>query len=228
MAAEKSSTEEVFFEKVLPFAEVPADGLLKTAEYLESAKCIVQFVDLLGTTFKPVKSDIDGNITKLSKLYSSDEAKYEHLNDIVKVEKETLQPSEFHIGTDALTWLNRALIYNLLFLQQFLQEYLEWQASGTTEPLPEDISRHFTFAYEQSLKKHHGWIVQKIFSLCLMAAPSRGSLLELLGYNGGVNADLPQADRVRLITTTVEKYIGRLKGATEAVSILLLSHGVQP
>lgn len=77
MAAEKSSTEEVFFEKVLPFAEVPADGLLKTAKYLESAKCIVQFVDLLGTTFKPVKSDIDGNITKLSKLYSSDEAKYE-------------------------------------------------------------------------------------------------------------------------------------------------------
>ena len=156
---------------------------------------------------------------------------FQHLNDIVKVEKETLQPSEFHIGTDALTWLNRALIYNLLFLQQFLQEYLEWQVSGTTtttEPLPEDISRHFTFAYEQSLKKHHGWIVQKIFSLCLMAAPSRGSLLELLGYNGGVNADLPQADRVRLITTTVEKYAGRLKGATEAVSILLLSHGVQP
>lgn len=68
---------EVFFERVISFSEVPEDGRIKTADYLASAKCIAQFVDLLGTTFMPVKSDIEGNITKLTKLYTDDEAKYE-------------------------------------------------------------------------------------------------------------------------------------------------------
>lgn len=72
-----ASEGKVFFESVLPFASIPENGQIKTKPFLEAAKFIVEFVDLLGTTFKPVKSDINGNITKLTTLFESDEAKFE-------------------------------------------------------------------------------------------------------------------------------------------------------
>ena len=68
---------KVFFENVVPFSQINDDGLIKTKSFLEAAKYIVQFVDLLGTTFKPVKNDIEGNIIKLTNLFESDKEKFE-------------------------------------------------------------------------------------------------------------------------------------------------------
>ena len=67
----------MFFEKVVPFEEIGSNGLIKTKPFLVAAKYIVDFVDLLGTTFKPVKNDINGNIIKLTTLFESDEVKFE-------------------------------------------------------------------------------------------------------------------------------------------------------
>lgn len=143
----------------------------------------------------------------------------------MKIESETLKPSEFHIGTDALQWLNRALVYNLLFLQNFLKEYQEALSDEAIGSLSEDLNNQFTLAYELSLKRHHNWFVQKIFSVCLMAAPSRSNLLTYLGY---MNFSLPPSDLKDLICRSMENYVKLLKSNTDAVSILLLSHKVQP
>lgn len=136
-----------------------------------------------------------------------------------------MRESDFHIGTDALMWLNRALVYNQIFLTFFIKEYQEAQSEDSLVTLPEDIGRHFSMAYELSLKKHHNWFVQKIFSVCLMAAPSRGSLLTHLGYS---NTKLPANDLKDLIVRSIDKYLTLLKSNTDAVSLLLFSHGFQP
>lgn len=220
-----SENNSIFFESVVPFKQINNE-FIPTKPFLEASKSIVQFVDLLGTTFKPVKADIDGNVNKLNNLFESDSTKYFNLNDIVKIEKTTLSESEFHIGTDALTWLNRALLYNQTFLTFFLKEYKDLPEDvESLDELPEDLNKHFHLAYDLTLKKYHNWFVQKIFGVCLMAAPSRTSLLTYLGY---LNSGIQQSNLKQLIIDSIEKYLLLLKANTDAVSILLLSHGIQP
>lgn len=125
-------------------------------------------------------------------------------------------------GTDALLWLNRALVYNQIFLSLFIGDY---EKAKENEQLPEDISCHFKTAYELTLKKHHGWLVQKIFYLCMMAVPSRKSMVDFLGYS---KLNLEPDEMQKLMTTNIQDYLKLLKQNTEAVSILLLSHQYQP
>lgn len=71
-----NSDTEIFFEKAVPFCEIKDDGLIETEHFLEASKSIVQFVQLLGTAFKPVKNDIEGNIVKIGQILDSDREKY--------------------------------------------------------------------------------------------------------------------------------------------------------
>lgn len=214
---------KAFFEKITPFVKPDVDGRVATDTFLKAANCIVQFVELLGKTFLPVKLDVEGNITKLLQILLSDPAKYEFLDNIVTTEKAELPESELHVGTDALTWLNRALVYNQLFLDAFYKDYLQTDTEDKQKQLPEDMSAHFKNAYNQSLKKHHGWIVQNVFRLCILAAPSRQTFLKHLGY---VFDDL-QESRERILKDFGD-YLDALKSNTEAISLLLFKEGYQP
>ena len=161
-----------FFGSCSQFPSVINDELIDTRQFLDASRGIVQFVEFLGTVFSPVKSDINGNITKLAAIYEKSPTDYEHLHNIIKSELE-LPEGEFHIGTDALLWLTRAIEYIKVFLTLFVQDFDNNQNQKSLE-------QYFGFAYEATLKKYHGWFVQKIFGLCLKAAPGRDSLLKLL------------------------------------------------
>ncbi|KAH9421882.1 hypothetical protein DERP_002172 [Dermatophagoides pteronyssinus] len=215
----------VFFETVVPFVDIVSDGLIDTEQFLEASKCIVKFVDMFGIAFKPVKNDIDGNINKLMNIFDKDRSMFKHLNSIVKFEKETLKDEDLHVGTDALTWLNRALIYNQIFLSLFLEDYKQADDGESLQNLSEDLTKHFDSAYELTLKKYHGWLVRKIFSCCLMAIPNRTDLLKYLGY---LNLNLSSIELRQVIIKSIDNYLKHLKSNTEAVSILLLAHGFQP
>lgn len=143
----------------------------------------------------------------------------------MKLEKETLKDEDLHVGTDALTWLNRALIYNQIFLSLFLEDYKQVDDEESLQNLPEDLTKHFDSAYELTLKKYHGWLVRKIFSCCLMAVPSRTNLLKYLGY---LNLNMPLIELRQVIIKSIDNYLKHLKSNTEAVAILLLAHGFQP
>jgi len=192
-----------FFSNCVAFPTIQSN-LIETIEFLEASKGVVRFVELLGKAFIPVKNDINGNIHKLNQIYESNPEKYKYLNEIVKTESETLQKSDFHIGTDALIWLIRALTYNQIFLSLFLLDFEEGNNS-------EDLSDHFNKAYEQSLKKFHNWFVQQICSLCLLAAPNRSSLLKHLSANEE-NID------ENVILGTIKVYLINLKANISAVN----------
>ncbi|KAL2087712.1 hypothetical protein ACEWY4_016540 [Coilia grayii] len=157
------------------FAPLPESKEVVTKTFLESVSHIPPFFDCLGSkVFAPVKSDISGNITKIRAIYESDPEKYRTLQDILVAEKDIYGAQWPKAGaTLALMWLKRGL--------RFIQLLLQSLADGERdENHPNLIRFNITKAYEQALKRYHGWIVQKVFQAALLAAPYRSDFLKAI------------------------------------------------
>uniref|UniRef100_UPI0037E8B5AD glycolipid transfer protein-like n=1 Tax=Semicossyphus pulcher TaxID=241346 RepID=UPI0037E8B5AD len=157
------------------FKELPPDKSIDTKLFLETVSHLPSFFDCLGSrVFTPIKSDITGNITKIRGVYLKDPAKYVTLQSILEAEREANAAEWPKVGaTLALMWLKRGL--------RFIQILLQSLADGEKdENNPNLIRVNVTKAYEQALKKYHGWMVQKIFSAALVAAPYRSNFLKAL------------------------------------------------
>ncbi|KAK5900938.1 hypothetical protein CgunFtcFv8_025858 [Champsocephalus gunnari] len=157
------------------FKDLPPDKAIDTKLFLEAVSHIPQFFDCLGSNvFSVIKSDINGNIMKIRAVYMKDPAKYVTLQDIVEAERETHAAEWPKVGaTLALMWLKRGL--------RFIQILLQSLADGEREENNPNLIRvNITRAYEQALKRYHGWIVQKIFHVALHAAPYKSDFLKAL------------------------------------------------
>jgi pleckstrin family protein A (phosphoinositide binding specific) protein 8 len=106
-------------------------------------------------------------LKKLQKKYDQDIRKYKTLQGIVETEVAAGTTQAKNSATDALLWLKRALEFILVFLQRVLDG-------------EQDLTKCAKVAYEASLKKFHGWIVQGIFSLALRAVPYRKDFIKAL------------------------------------------------
>ncbi|XP_038588934.1 glycolipid transfer protein-like [Micropterus salmoides] len=157
------------------FKELPPDKSIDTKLFLEAVSHIPSFFDCLGSkVFSVIKSDINGNIIKIKAVYLKDPAKYTTLQDILVAEREDHAAEWPKVGaTLALMWLKRGLY----FIQILLQSLADGERD---ENNPNLIRVNITKAYEQALKKYHGWIVQKIFTAALHAAPYRSNFLKAL------------------------------------------------
>ncbi|CAL8276785.1 unnamed protein product [Merluccius merluccius] len=157
------------------FKELPADGTVDTKLFLESVSHLPPFFDCLGSkVFSPIKSDITGNITKIRGVYEKDPVKYATLQQILEAEREANGAEWPKVGaTLALMWLKRGL--------RFIQILLQSLADGEKdENNPNLIRVNITRAYEEALKKYHGWLVQQIFKTALIAAPYKSDFLKAL------------------------------------------------
>ncbi|XP_059214555.1 glycolipid transfer protein-like [Centropristis striata] len=157
------------------FNELPPDKAIDTKLFLDAVSHIPAFFDCLGSSvFSVIKSDINGNITKIKAVYLKDPAKYVTLQDIVVAEREAHAAEWPKVGaTLALMWLKRGL--------RFIQILLQSLADGERdENNPNLIKVNVTKAYEQALKRYHGWVVQKIFNVALVAAPYKSNFLNAL------------------------------------------------
>ncbi|KAF7217090.1 glycolipid transfer protein [Nothobranchius furzeri] len=159
----------------IQFEELPPDKSVDTKTFLDNVSKLPLFFDCLGSkVFTVIKSDINGNITKIKAVYHKDPAKYVTLQDILEAEREAYEAEWPKVGaTLALMWLKRGL--------RFIQVLLQSLADGERdENNPNLIRVNITKAYEQALKRYHGWVVQKVFSAALLAAPYRSNFLKSL------------------------------------------------
>ncbi|RXN20521.1 glycolipid transfer -like protein [Labeo rohita] len=94
-----------------------------------------------------------------------DPVKYETLQQILLIEKSTYGSEWPKVGaTLALMWLKRGL--------RFIQILLQSLADGERdENNPNLIRINITKAYDQALKRYHGWIVQKVFKSRITVNP---------------------------------------------------------
>ncbi|XP_062383260.1 glycolipid transfer protein-like [Sardina pilchardus] len=157
------------------FVPLPESKEVATKTFLESVSHIPPFFDCLGSkVFAPIKSDISGNITKIKAIYDSDPEKFGTLQDILTHERGMYGADWPKVGaTLALMWLKRGL----RFIQILLQSLVDGEKD---ESNPNLIRVNITKAYEQALKRYHGWLVQKIFKAALFAAPYKSDFLKAL------------------------------------------------
>ena len=142
--------------KLCPFSKLP----------LCSANCSVLFkliIETLGGAFGIVKSDIQGNITKIKARYDLDPATSSTLMDIVNAEKKDSKKS----ATEALLWLKRGLQFTSLALRQNVDS-------------KEELSVSFTAAYGKTLGKFHSFLIRPVFSVAMNACPTRSAFYKNL------------------------------------------------
>lgn len=200
-----------FFTNFKPmFQPLPEDGRVETVPFLTSCSEIVKVFDLLGTAFKPVKSDVQGNIDKLQKKYDKNPERFKTLNDMLEEEIETKTTTAKESAATALLWLKRGLEY----IRSFLVLVLEDHRNGTkTEKLVGFIKQ----GYEATLKKYHGWMIQKIFGVVSYATPNRGPFLKAIAYG----AD-PSPEDVEKMFESLEKLCNALGPNVDNIGALLI------
>lgn len=132
--------------------------------FLKACEEFSAVYDLIGgSTFAPLKSDVMGNVNKIrgkAKEYNN----MESIEEIVQYEIDNKTTTKKGSATDACMWLRRGL---WLFCQ-FLSNVVNGQ---------EDAKIAFSSAYNDTLSKHHNFIVRKVVNVMLVAFPSWESLM---------------------------------------------------
>ncbi|CAM9180547.1 glycolipid transfer protein [Lampetra fluviatilis] len=166
------------------FPELLAGQEVSTARFLDSVQHIPPFFDCLGSTvFMPIKSDVSGNIEKLRAVYLTDPVRLCTLRELVTHERDAASAagSEWPRSgaTLALMWLKRGL--------RFIQTLLQSLVDGVRdERHPDHMTVNATLAYGASLRRYHGWLVQKVFSAAVHGAPYRSDFLRALSKGAAV------------------------------------------
>ncbi|XP_062518637.1 pleckstrin homology domain-containing family A member 8-like [Corticium candelabrum] len=170
---------ETFFSKAsVKFEDIDGgDDGVPTKLFLDACTAILPLLDTLGgTTFAPVKMDINGNITKLMKKFESNPQQHTSLQAMINIEISSKTCAAKNSAADALLWLKRALE----FIHVFLVEVSRGQ---------QDLTVAAGNAYEQTLRQHHNWIVRGVFALAVKTVPYRSTLMKALGQQEGTGEE---------------------------------------
>lgn len=189
-----------FFSKIAnSFTALPATGDIPSGPFLDACAEIVPLFDALGSvTFAPVKSDINGNITKLRGKLSSNPGQFATLQAMVQEEIAAKTTTASGSATDALLWLKRALSFILVFLEEVLKGQQDLTVCANT-------------AYESTLKKYHNFLVKGIFALAVRAVPTREGFFKTLSNGtcdeaGVVEQMRPYTEALRAQLNTINAF----------------------
>eukprot|EP00112_Aurelia_sp_Birch-Aquarium-sp1_P025210 Seg827.9 transcript_id=Seg827.9/GoldUCD/mRNA.D3Y31 product="Glycolipid transfer protein" protein_id=Seg827.9/GoldUCD/D3Y31 len=149
------------------FKDVPSNQRIETQTFIDATISMLPFLDHVGP-FGKMKGYMTQNATNLQKKYEADREKYTTLQSFVEDEKEkgTTKPKDS--ATTSLMFLRRGL----WFIQAMFEEIL------TQEPV---LSTAVGKAYEKSVKRYHGWFIQKAFGLVLRAVSTREKFIASIG-----------------------------------------------
>jgi len=170
---EKVSLEDADFSLELltqHFKDSTAAPGLCLASYVKGYREVYKFLNLLGTVFGWVGSDVWAKIVQLEKYLAGEEKEhyqnikamidYEVEHDLIKTKKKD-DPS----GSRTLLRLHRALEYIIAFLHK-LDDIQDADLCSVIS----------VEAYEATLMKYHPWVVQKAAKLAMKLLPTKGGL----------------------------------------------------
>ncbi|XP_039268738.1 glycolipid transfer protein A-like [Styela clava] len=154
------------------FSCIPEDKRIVTDSFLNSCDKIVEFFEVMGKVFTPVKSDVSGNVAKIRKRFEENPKKFRTLNDLIDTElaetDKALKVKNQGIATNALMWLRRGLQFISLFFSHLLKE--DYVTKDNSKRILKNCA---VMAYEGSLKKYHGMLIGGVFKLAMRASPYR-------------------------------------------------------
>ena len=204
-------------------------GSLGAEQFLRACGLVLPVLGALGAGLAVVKADIGGNIDRLSKRREEDPDAYKALFDIVRVRARDLMCARYRARacmrpgahacaptraqaemdartasrtdscTNALLWLRRAMAFVAALVGELATD-------ASLECAPAAAA-----AYERTLKRHHGWLVQQGVTLALKLAPARA---RFEAATGGAGADEMAA------------FVAAAEPALEEVRVFLDTHGL--
>ncbi|CBY22881.1 unnamed protein product [Oikopleura dioica] len=186
-------SSETFFKRVTPkFGDIKHEEGIHVEQFLSASRSYLEFYDLFGgTVFAPVKSDVSGNIGKLQGWYEKDKTKTT-LEQLLQAEIDAKSTEAKGSATDALLWLKRGL----WMMARFLRGLLDGER---------DSNKTFQKSYDVTLKPHHNWMVQKLFSVGLKMVPDFEGFVELMAPK-----DHP-GDKEKSVLEDMEVYISDME-----------------
>lgn len=181
----------------------PSSSTIETAQFLACCRSVLPVFNFLGATvFGPVKADLQGNIDKLHEKYQTDVVGFAKLLDMVQKELDEGKNATSGRATEALLWLKRGLEFILHFLSEI---------HGGNEHLSDCAHR----AYGKTLKQHHGWLVQGIFSVAVRAIPSMKTFKRQLAPSP---QDASHPDYSTQLSTDCGEYVAALDLVLKAIN----------
>ncbi|XP_063830853.1 ceramide-1-phosphate transfer protein [Ostrinia nubilalis] len=138
--------------------------------YIDGYNELVKFLNLIGSVFSFVSSDVKSKIKVMEKHREGETAVYyESFKKMMKYEKETSlhDKSGFVSGSRTMLRLHRGLDFIRLFLKRLSEG-------------DETMSTCYTCqgSYNETLAEFHPWYIRKAATLAMHALPSRPDLLK--------------------------------------------------
>ncbi|XP_049877065.1 ceramide-1-phosphate transfer protein [Pectinophora gossypiella] len=143
--------------------------------YIDGYNELVKFLNLIGTVFSFVSSDVKSKIKVMEKHREGEHAVYyDSFQKMMKYEKDTNlhEKSGFVSGSRTMLRLHRGLD----FIRLFLKRISEAEDSANTCAVCQA-------AYNETLAEFHPWYIRKAATLAMHALPHRPDLLKKIFGN---------------------------------------------
>ncbi|CAH1959614.1 unnamed protein product [Acanthoscelides obtectus] len=151
-------------------AAVHEDDDVLLQYYLDSFEELNKFFNLIGTVFGFVSKDLRAKMNLLQELMkdSRDPDSFKSVKGMIEYEKqnELLYKDGYTSGSRTLLRLHRGLE----FIHLFLKKIGEIQNEDSTSGVCKD-------AYEQTLAKHHSFLIRNGAKIAIYSLPTKSSLL---------------------------------------------------
>jgi len=150
------------------------DNTISLEKYILGYEELFKFLNLLGTVFGWVASDIDAKMEILRGLKNGEQSeKYQSVQSMIQYEVDNNlikhKAKDSSTGTRNLLRLHRALEYIVAFLEGI--------------PALDDKDKCCSLsqeAYKKTLMKFHPWVVQKAALLAMHMLPTREGLIAII------------------------------------------------
>lgn len=173
-----------------------ADGFLQAQPFLEICRQVLPVVEKLGTAFALVKTDIGGNIERLTQRAAKDPERYTRLFTVVQDEVVDKSCSSNSSCTKGLLWLKRAMEFMLAILQRLYADRAASLGTAVQE------------TYAATLMQYHGFFASTAFTLAFKFVPSRETFIEALGDSPTLYDDMKAfADAFGEVLAEVHKFL---------------------
>ncbi|KAI8419795.1 hypothetical protein MSG28_008446 [Choristoneura fumiferana] len=151
--------------------------------YIDGYNELVKFLNLIGSVFSFVSSDVKSKIKVMEKHKDGDDAiYYESFKKMMKYEKETSlhEKNGFVSGSRTMLRLHRGLDFIRLFLRRLSE------ADDTVNTCT--VCQN---SYNETLAEFHPWYIRKAATLAMHALPTRPDLLKkIFGTDDSLTAAL--------------------------------------
>eukprot|EP00922_Rhytidocystis_sp_ex-Travisia-forbesii_P041204 GHVS01061520.1.p2 GENE.GHVS01061520.1~~GHVS01061520.1.p2 ORF type:complete len:224 (-),score=35.78 GHVS01061520.1:1404-2075(-) len=162
-------------------ARAEEGGKIRTLELAYAARTIVPVYDTVfgkNLVSSNLKKDIENSSSKVMLAVETHKEERQYLEEFIvhEIDQRGVQVirKDSTSGVKNLLWMKRAL--------DFIMSFLELLMLG--DP---DISSKVcaTQAYDKVLKDYHGWLVSNMVTMSFNLCPTRGNLLDKLGFSEG-------------------------------------------